>query len=278
MKRNELFDKITQQIKEKLEGVVLPWRKSWKSGLPMNFITKNPYRGINFIMLLLNNFPSPYYLSFLQCKQKQGMINKGERGTQVIYYEVKKYPDRKDPEKLKNVPLLRYSTVFNLSQTSLYKPDTEEKTTILSCEEVISKMNPQPVIKNNLGHCYYAPGEDYISIPAIQDFDSSGEYYSSLFHELIHWTGNERRLNRLPARKNADNTMSEELVAEIGSAYLCGLCGIESSVIDNQASYISSWLHGLNDDPMLFLNASVSAQKAVSFIIGSADTADNPVN
>lgn len=278
MNRNELFDRITQQIKSKLEEGILPWRKSWKTGVPSNFITKNPYRGINFIMLLLNNYPTPYYLSFLQCKQKQGMINKGEHGSQVIYYEVKKYPDRNNPEKLKNVPLLRYSTVFNLSQTSLYKPDTEEKTTILSCEEVISKMNPQPVIKHNIGRCYYLPSEDYISLPAINDFESSGEYYSSLFHELIHWTGNERRLNRLPIRKDADNKVVEELVAEIGSAYLCGLCGIESVVIENQAAYISSWLQGLKNDSMLFVNASVSAQKAVSFIIGNAATVNNPVN
>ncbi len=278
MNRNELFDRITNQIKAKLEEGVLPWRKSWKTGVPSNFITKNPYRGINFIMLLLNNYPSPYYLSFLQCKLKRGMLNKGAHGTQIIYYEVKVYPDRKDPEKLKNIPLLRYSTVFNLSQTSLYKPDTEEKAIILSCEEVISQMNPQPVIKNNIGHCYYAPVDDYISVPAINDFQSSGEYYSSLFHELIHWTGNEKRLNRLPARKDVNNTMSEELVAEIGSAYLCGLCGIESSVIDNQASYIASWLKGLNDDPMLFLNASVVAQKAVSFIIGNYETVNVPIN
>ncbi|MHB1687919.1 MAG: ArdC-like ssDNA-binding domain-containing protein, partial [Ignavibacteriaceae bacterium] len=72
MNRSDLFDRITQQIKAKLEEGVLPWRKSWKSGLPMNFITKNAYQGINFLMLILNDYPSPYYLSYLQCNQKQG--------------------------------------------------------------------------------------------------------------------------------------------------------------------------------------------------------------
>ena len=278
MNRNELFERITQQIKAKLEEGVLPWRKSWEMGVPCNFITKNPYRGINFIMLLLNNYPSPYYISFLQCKQKQGMINKGAHGSQIIYYEVKKYPDRKDPEKLKNIPILRYSTVFNLSQTSLYKSDIEEKTKILSCEEVISNMNPKPVIKNNIGHCYYAPADDYISIPAIQDFDSSGEYYSSLFHELVHWTGSEKRLNRLPSVKDANTKSYEELVAELGSSFLCGVCGIESSVIDNQSSYIGSWLKGLDGNPMMFVNASVAATKAVSFILGNSDPTNNLVN
>ncbi len=278
MNRNELFDRITNQIKAKLEEEVLPWRKSWKTGVPCNFITKNPYRGINFIMLLLNNYPSPYYLSFLQCKDKLGMINKGAHGTQIIYYEVKKYPDRRDPEKLKNIPILRYSTVFNLSQTSLYKPDSEEKTTILECEDVIAKINPQPIIKNNIGHCFYLPSEDYISLPAINDFDSVGEYYSSLFHELVHWTGSEKRLNRLPLVKDANTKAYEELIAEIGSSYICGVCGIESTVIDNQVSYIGSWLESLKDDPMMFVNASVAAQKDVSFILGNPDSTYNPVN
>ncbi|MHB1686981.1 MAG: ArdC family protein [Ignavibacteriaceae bacterium] len=253
-----------------MEEGVLPWRKSWKSGLPMNFITKNAYQGINFLMLIINNYPSPYYLTYLQCNQKQGLINKGEHGSQVIYYSVKPYPDRKNPDELKNIPILRYSTVFNLSQTNLYKLDTD-KTTILSCEEVIAKMACPPVIRNNIGRCYYVPGEDFISLPAINDFDSSTEYYSGLFHELIHWTGNSKRLNRLPDRKDADSKIAEELIAEIGSSYLCGLCGIESSVLDNQASYIASWLKGLNDDPMLIVNASVAAQKAVNFILGNLE-------
>ena len=269
MKRNEIFDKITRQIREKLETGVLPWRKSWQAKLPMNFITKNPYQGINYLMLILNEYPSPYYLSYLQCQEKQGLINRGEHGSQVIYYSVKAYPDKKDPDKFKNIPILRYSTVFNLSQTNLYKPG-EEKATIISCEELLSKMTCPPVIKHNIGRCYYVSSEDYISLPGINDFDSSGEYYSSLFHELIHWTGNPQRLNRLSSNKKDDSYKLEELIAELGSSYLCGLCGIETSVLDNQTSYIASWLKGLNHDPALFVNAAVAAQKAVSFITSQA--------
>jgi antirestriction protein ArdC len=125
----------------------------------------------------------------------------------------------------------------------------------------------KPVVRHNISRCYYAPAEDYISLPGIEDFDLPEEYYSSLFHELIHWTGHPRRLNRFQSIDESDSYSFEELVAEIGSAYLCGLACVSPKILDNQAAYINGWLHKLSDDKDFFIKAAMKSQEAVNFII-----------
>ena len=132
-------------------------------------------------------------------------------------------------------------------------------------------MKVKPVIKNSVRRCCYNAKEDFISIPTISDFDSPAEYYSSLYHELLHWSGFRSRLNRFSQEFGDDKYSSEELVAELGSAYLCALTGISSKVLDNQAAYIQSWLGQLQNDPMYILNAAIQAQRAVSFILGNSE-------
>lgn len=270
MNKQNIFESITIKIKEKLTAGVLPWRKSWTVGIPMNFISKRPYNGINFLSLCLEDFPSPYYLTFLQCKQRDGLINKGASGNMIVYWKIQDLPVESSPpgseSVSRRVPLIRYSHVFNLSQTSLYRPNTEPSR-IISCEDIIRKVNPLPVIKHNIRACYYIPREDYISIPVITDFDSPGEYYSSLFHELIHWTGHTSRLARLTGTKENTDHSFEELIAEIGSAYLCALSGISSKVLENQTSYINSWINTLEENKHLFVDAAKAAQKAVEYVL-----------
>jgi len=168
-------------------------------------------------------------------------------------------------QKQEPTPYIQYSYVFNVSQTTLYKENTNEKQ-ILDCEKVISDMKMKPVIKNNHSRCCYYPTADYISLLKINDFNSPEEYYSSLFHELVHWTGHQSRLNRFVSKKHMDE-LNEELVAELGSSFLCGLCGISSKVIDNQASYIDGWLSRVKDYPIYFIKQASQAQKAVNFIL-----------
>ena len=270
MNRQEIFDHITKQIKEKLEQGTLPWRRSWKTGLPMNLLTKRPYSGINFLSLCTNDFPSPYYLTFLQCRDKGGSINKGEHGSQIVYWAMKDTAGDLSDKEVRRYPLLRLSRAFNLSQTSLYISHSETLV-ITPYTSILNSLIIQPVIKNNTRACYYSPSEDYISIPQIQDFETAEEYYSSLFHEIIHWTGNSSRLSRLGIDQDKTEKATEELIAEIGSAYLCGLCGIAPTVIENQANYIQSWLGQVEGNPLYFVNASVQAQKAVNYLFQSID-------
>ncbi|MGD1007307.1 MAG: ArdC family protein [Ignavibacteriaceae bacterium] len=135
MNKQEIFEKITSQLKERLEAGVLPWRKAWKTGIPQNYISKQVYKGINFLSLCLQDFPSPFYLTYLQCKNKNGRINKGAFGTSIIYWDVKEYNSQKETGDSKDsirIPFLQQSYVFNLAQTDLYQPG-EENPVILSC-------------------------------------------------------------------------------------------------------------------------------------------------
>lgn len=257
MNRAEIYNQISEKIITKIKEGVLPWRKSWKHGLPMNFISKRPYTGINFLALLINDFPSPYYLTFLQCKERNGLINSGSKGELIVYWSINDIA-LKD-EEVCRVPFIRYSHVFNLSQTNLFI-DKADENKIVSCEELLSALTTQPVIKYNISKCYYSPIDDYISLPLITDFDSREEYYSSLFHEIIHWTGHTSRLDR-----HLDKA-EEELVAEIGSSFICGLTGLTVKTLNNQVSYIHGWLNNQDSNPSYIIQASQKAQKAVEFL------------
>ena len=258
MNRNEIYNRITEKIIAKIEEGVLPWRKSWKTGLPMNFITKRPYNGINFLSLLTNDYPSPYYITFLQCKNCKALVNSGSSGDLVVYWSINNVSISE--EEIKQIPFIRYSYVFNLSQTSLFA-DASNELKIVSCEELLNQLSLKPTIKHNISRCYYSEDEDYISIPMINDFDSKEEYYSALFHELVHWTAHPSRLNR-----QKDDYAFEELIAEIGSSYICGLCGLNASTLENQVSYIDNWLKTLKSDSSYLIQASQKAQKALEFL------------
>ena len=264
MNKNIIFEQITLKILNQLKDGVLPWRKSWKVGIPQNYITRRRYNGINWLSLLLNEYGSPYYLTFLQCKELGQYVNQGEKGSLIVFFKLTDFGS--NAEELKMVPLLRYSYSFNVMQTTI--KIEQVRSTIISCEELISKFKVTPVIKNNIGRAYYRIDEDYISLPSIGDFNTPEEYYSTLFHEAIHFTGAFKRLNRDMGK---DTHILEELVAELGASYLCGLCGISQSVIENQSAYINGWLKKCTDDKNLIIKASIEARKAVDFLLGVND-------
>jgi antirestriction protein ArdC len=265
MKRADLFNSLIAKITQKLSEGVLPWRKSWSSGVPVNYISKRPYNGINFVALSLNEYPSPYYLTYLQCKEKNGLVRKGENGSPIIYWNLLEEKGEKDspPEKM---PFVKVSYVFNLSQTSLYDID-KPKPLNYECESLIAGMKEQPIVQNNISRCYYNVLYDYISLPDISGFDSPAEYYSSLFHELIHWTGHKSRLNRNLVWTDKEEDAVEELIAEIGSSYLCSICGLEPMVIENQASYIESWLKLIKEKETSFIKAVTLSRQSVGYIL-----------
>lgn len=267
----DIFASITQKIKDKLEQGAIPWQRSWTVGIPRNLVSKKSYNGINFLSLCLQEYPSPYYLTYLQCQQKEGSINKGAKGSLVVYWQIKEYAtagNETDELDVKRFPLIRYSYVFNLSETSLYKDNVGEQNKVVAFEEILNNMKEKPIIKHNISRCYYNAEDDYISLPQINDFNCPQEYYSSLAHELIHWTGSTSRLNRLQATSfGSDEYSKEELIAEIGSAYLCAMAGIAPKVIDNQTAYIHGWLKQLNKQADLFIDSSIQAQKAVNYLL-----------
>lgn len=278
MNRNELFTKINNQILEKLKEGVIPWKKSWKEGSPANFITKRNYHGINFLSLSMNDFNSPYYLTFNQCKERGGSVITGSKSQMIVYWKVLEYKNEERDEDLDRYPVIRYSNVFNLSQTTLTK-ENEDAPRIIECEQVLEKMKEKPVIKHNVRRCYYNPKKDYISLPKLQDFETPEEYYGSLFHEVIHWSGHPLRINRESLIENDKNNYSfEELIAEIGSSYLSALCGISPKVVDNQASYIDGWIKLSEEQENLFPRAAAQANKAVDYILSDLTTLNADLN
>jgi antirestriction protein ArdC len=272
------YEMITNRILEKMKTGQVPWRRPWKFQPPRNLISKRRYHGINFLLLTLNEFDSPYYVTFQQAKQLGGSIKKGEYGTPIVFWKllesIEKIEENGD-EKPKVIPYLQYSTVFNLTQTEgidMPKDAPIPIEPLAVCEEIIKGFADKPTtVHTVLPKAFYQPETDCIHMPTKYSFVSSEAYYSALFHEYVHATGHEKRLNR-HAQENTNfdfgskDYSKEELVAELGSAFLCAEAHIDNSVIDNNTTYLSGWLKELQQDKKLIIYASAKAGKAVDYI------------
>jgi len=263
MRQSEFFNDILSQISQKLSEGVLPWRRTWRVGLPSNFISKKAYSGVNFLSLSNQSFPSQYFATFLQIKELGGSVNKGAQGLPIVFWNL---IEKDDDENKKHVPVFRISYVFNLFETTLFNPEVQPQ--IQSCESVISSMPTRPKIKHNFSRCYYNPLQDYISLPFQSDFESTEEYYSSLFHELVHATGHPSRLNRKLLNLSDEERIVEELIAELGATFLAAKCGIELTTFDNSASYIAGWLRLSQDSKNVFLRAVQQSRLASEYVVG----------
>ncbi|MGQ7868703.1 ArdC family protein [Sunxiuqinia sp. sy24] len=277
----DIYEMITNLIVEKLEAGVIPWQMPWKSanGMPKNLVYQKPYRGFNFWFLLTvaDKYQSPFFLTFRQVKQLGGHVRKGEKGYPVVFWKMLEH-EQKDGS-LEQVPFLRYYTVFNLNQTEGVDetkiPESDahdhEFDPIADAESLVEFWSDCPEIRTNESHAYYSPGLDYVGMPNPRTFFKDEQYYSTLFHELTHATGHKRRLGR--HEKLSDHQFGskdysqEELVAEMGAAYLCGITGLENATIDNSAAYIKSWITKFKEDKKILLIAASQAQKAVDYIL-----------
>ncbi|WP_243375516.1 zincin-like metallopeptidase domain-containing protein [Geotalea sp. SG265] len=274
-----VYEVINNRIMELLEQGTVPWRKPWnaESNMPKNLINKKHYRGINVFLLACMPYSSSYWMTFKQVQDKGGHVKKGEKSTPVIFW---KWLDRNDAEDndatTGKIPLLRYYSVFNLEQCegiTAPKPleTVNEFGSIGKAEEIIANMPLLPEIKYGGNRAYYSPALDYVQLPSQNSFDSAEEYYSTAFHELTHATGHAKRVGRKsilePSYFGSHEYSKEELVAEMGAAFLCGYCGIEQKTIKNSAAYIQGWLKELKNDRTLLIHAAAQAQKSADYII-----------
>ena len=270
-KKFNIYEMITERIIKALEAGTIPWRRTWQGKAPMNLISKKNYSGINFLLLSSFEFPSPYFATFNQIKGKGGTVNKGAKAIPIVYWKLKKYVDEETGEE-NTSSFIRYYYVFNISETSLYVPEKEKPATSSAvydkAEEIIKAVKENVEVRENSSRAFYNATRDYISLPPVNSFESVEAYYSVFYHETVHWTGSERRLKRFHEFENKHHAYSfEELVAEIGASYLCGITGIKDErVIENSAAYIQEWLKKLKDDKMYIYRASAQARKAVEFI------------
>lgn len=279
-----LFQSVSETIVSKLSQGVIPWRKTWAAGLPCSVGTQKEYRGINIILLGLCDYTSRYWVTYKEALRLKGYVQKGSKGSRVIYWHWRTPEERQrliDTGKATSpapcTPFL--STVFNLEQTEGITPpgndlNCQRKGKLDKAEAFLATLpTGGPTVSHGVHFApCYRPSSDAIQLPHLSQFQSAEHYYSTLFHELVHSTGHPARLNRIQAGQRELEAYSfEELVAELGAAFLCALTGIENQrTIEEHAKYIHGWQEFLRSDPGCFMRAASEAQKAVDFLRGVA--------
>lgn len=279
MNNTLVYQIITDRIISKLEQGIIPWKKEWTSSRPCNLVTKQPYHGINYLMTKSAGYSSSYWLSFNQCKSLKGHVLQGEKGTPIIFWKMWSPTLRQEvnatddtPDKNGLIPLLKYSTVFNLQQTTVQAKDieTHEHKPIEEAEAIIQGYTNKPEIVLEGDRACYSPTTDKIYMPKPESFTSPEAYYSTLFHEMTHSTGVQKRLKRYQDNETvsfgSESYSNEELIAELGACFLASDCGIGEQVLDNSTAYIGGWLKRLKNDNKLIIQASSKATKSCNHI------------
>lgn len=295
--RPSIYQTVTDRIISSLKAGLIPWEKPWKTPrftggpFPRNFYTGKPYRGINVLLLWSSDFSSPFWVTFKQAQELKGNVRKGERGTPIVFY--KQLPERAKQEGERTEEddrapfILCHYTVFNVEQCEgLILPEIDQPTTAPEinedevCESMVTGWEGRPALHLTSPteyRAYYRPSTDSVHMPARSRFVDAPHYYSTLFHELVHSTGHQSRLNRTFGDDFGDDLYSkEELVAEMGAAFLCAIAGIANEHTDrNTTAYIQNWISKLEGDNRLVIHAAASAQRASDCILGESFEAKN---
>jgi len=273
---NIIYQQVTDRIISELEKGAIPWIKPWRadSTADKNLVTGKPYQGINRLILgmssMLGGYDAPIWGSYQQFQQKGANVKKGEKGTHIVFYKPVSTQKELPDGTIENggYSVLKSYVVFNVAQTDMHiekiQPEIEKPFNIIeSCENTLK--NSGAVITHGGDSAFYMRELDKINLPNKTAFESEKHYYATAFHELTHWTGAPHRLERTKGKRFGDpNYAFEELVAEIGAAYLCADHRIEGEL--RHAGYIESWLKACRDDNKAIFNAAALAQRAVDYI------------
>ncbi len=242
--------------------------------MPRNLFSQHAYRGINVWLLTAMGLPSPFWATFQQVTAAGGRVRKGAYGVPVVFWTSYTHEDTETGKAEKRFVLRQY-TVFNASQLDgVALPAItvlpHRFTPIERCAYLVDAMPQPPTIRHGHPHACYIPATDTLQLPHPACFHSPEAYYATVFHEVVHSVGHSSRLNRptltAPCRFGDPTYAKEELVAECGAAYLCGICGIANATIDNSAAYLQSWLRVLRHDVTLLVHAAAQAQRAADYI------------
>jgi len=295
--RNDPYQIVTDTILAHLQRGTVPWRCPWNrsTGRPRNFHSGREYQGINLLLLGLQSFASPWWMTFRQVQERGGKVRQGEHGTPVMKwgrYE-KSLKNGDGTEEKKSTFYLKSYRVFNAVQIEgIQFPEPEQRPALepaqrlARAEQIVAQMpEKKPLIKEGrTTQASYRPRTDTIQMPAFARFQSPEDYHLTLFHELIHATGHTSRLNRKGVMESdgfkGKVYSHEELIAEMGAAFL----GMEADIVRDQheqsAAYLQSWLDALGEPEhrRWIVLAANQAGRAAGFILGrpEADTATSP--
>lgn len=293
--RGDVYTRITDKIIADLEKGVRPWMKPWSAEHAAGKITRPlrhngiPYRGINVVMLwsasVAKGYACPLWLTFKQALELGGHVRKGETGELVVYANSITRTEAKDDgtEEEREIPFLKGYTVFNVEQCDglpahyYAKAGTPTLTDAQRIERADAFFAATGAdIRHGGTRAYYAQSADYVQMPPFETFCDAESHAATLAHELTHWTKHEKRLARDFGRvKWGDEGYArEELVAELGAAFLCADLGITPEVREDHAAYIASWLKVLKDDKRFVFSAAGHAQRAVDFLHGLQSSAE----
>lgn len=270
--KRDMHQQITDQIIAALESGTAPWVKPWSatSSNPHNAATGHAYRGINLLILGMAPYASSGWLTYKQATDLGGNVRRGEHGTAIVFWKQLQVEDRADATKLKVIPMMKSFTVFNLEQCENL-PARLTETTPVTPEQVqernalSAKLMAQATVSHGGDRAFYRPSTDSIQLPTPETFRTPADYEATALHELTHWSGAPTRCNRNLNTHFGDEAYArEELVAELGAAFLCAQCGIDGKL--QHESYIANWLKVLKGDKKAIFTASAAAQKAVDFI------------
>lgn len=277
-----VYELVTNRIIEQLENNIVPWEKPWSGTLDgaFNRVSKKPYSILNQMLLKYNG----EYATFKQWQELGGHIRKAEKSEIIVFWKMYPIKEKQDDgtEIIKTIPLLKYINVFHISQVDGVEPLKQKVThdiePIDKAEKILNDYwNRENITIEHVkgDKAFYSPMFDKIQLPLFEQFKQSEEYYSTAFHESVHSTMKTSRCNRQEDRKGkvvsfgSEEYSKEELVAEVGSAQLMNMVGIETTKsFRNSTAYIQSWLKVLRNDNKFIVSASSKAEKAVNYILG----------
>ena len=294
--RTNIYTRVTSRIVAELEKGVRPWLKPWNAEHAAGRISRplrcngQPYRGINVLVLWIEatakGYAAPIWLTFKQAKELGGFVRKGEHGSPVVYSSSFKKSEEDDSgaETEKEIHFLKAYTVFNVEQVeglpahfyAKAEPPKSDMQRIAEADAFV--VNTKADVRHGGTRAYYAETLDYIQMPPFECFRDAESHAATLLHELNHWTKQRTRLNRSFDQKRwgDEGYAMEELVAELGSAFLCADLAITPEVREDHADYIGHWLKVLKDDKKAVFTAAAHAQKATDYLHGLQPKADEP--
>jgi antirestriction protein ArdC len=286
--RLDIYTRVTNAIIADLEKGVRPWLKPWDAEHAAGRITRplrfngEPYKGVNVLMLWASataqNFAAPIWMTFNQAKELKASVRKGAKGSLVVYADrITRTETGEDGEETgRDIYFMKGYTVFNVEQieglpTHYYAAAAPQLDPVQRLEAAdLFFANTGADIRHGGNQAYYAAEPDYVQMPPFVSFKDAESYSATLAHEMTHWTKHPARLDRdFGRRKFGDEGYArEELVAEIGAAFLCCDLGITPEPREDHAAYLGHWLKVLKDDKKAIFQAAAYAQKAVDYLNG----------
>ena len=285
--RTDVYTRVTNRIIADLEQGVRPWLKPWNAEHAAGRITRPlrhngiPYKGINVVMLwsasVTKGYACPLWLTFKQAIELGGNVRKGEKGELVVYANsiTRTETDDKGEATERAIPFMKGYTVFNAEQCeglpAHYSAKTEPPALtpiqrLEAADQFFAATGAD--IRHGGTRAFYAEGPDYVQMPPFETFRDAESYAATLAHELTHWTKHEKRLARDMGRVRwgDEGYAREELVAELGAAFLSADIGITPEVREDHAAYIATWLTVLKMDKRFIFSAAAHAQRAADYL------------